>query len=349
MKLNSNFKNLCRNFNGINKLFNTSGYSFKSLNRAFNNKIYHSVMKIKFNFHHKYNFSTNNPKNEKNDSFSKNSKEENNKEEEDEDINYKSKRSIYILSATSVVILCIYYSIQMIQKQKKVEQVCRMGKVTYVGKAKIGAPWELTDYNGNTFGSYNLRGKYYLIYFGFTKCPDVCPASMSKLARVIKELKTSPESKYFDIEAVFVSCDPDRDSLEVIKRYCTLFDESIIGVTGKNGEDENLKKMLKDFKIHSSKIYMNEQEEKENYTLFKQNMERSVGKEDLSFYNNKAVPSISNNEGNYSLDHTIVTYLFGQNNNFLTYLSSSMSAGEMKEICLNEIMNDVSEVTRNNK
>eukprot|EP00340_Litonotus_pictus_P008403 CAMPEP_0170520964 /NCGR_PEP_ID=MMETSP0209-20121228/6295_1 /TAXON_ID=665100 ORGANISM="Litonotus pictus, Strain P1" /NCGR_SAMPLE_ID=MMETSP0209 /ASSEMBLY_ACC=CAM_ASM_000301 /LENGTH=262 /DNA_ID=CAMNT_0010807581 /DNA_START=244 /DNA_END=1032 /DNA_ORIENTATION=+ len=255
----------------------------------------------------------------------------------------------YVFSAASIVIVIVFYGVSFISEDKKVQQVQRTGKVTYVGKARIGDSWELTDYNGKPYGSKNLEGKYYLIYFGFTRCPDVCPMSMYKIANTVKYLKSCSESRFFDIEVIFVSCDPDRDSLDRIKNYCNIFDANIKGVTGNSNEDPNLKAMLKNFKIHSSKIYLSEEEEKKEQEVLK----GFIGDSKMSILseNDKREKTAIEAEGkgdqgrlenmNYSMDHTIVTYLFGQKNNFLTYLSSNMNADEMKQICLDEILSDL--------
>jgi protein SCO1/2 len=86
-----------------------------------------------------------------------------------------------------------------------------------VGKALIGGSFELIDTNGKTFTDQDLIGKYYLLYFGFTHCPDICPEELSKIAEVIELVKkTIPEAP---IVPVFVSCDPERDSPPIIKSY----------------------------------------------------------------------------------------------------------------------------------
>jgi protein SCO1/2 len=89
-----------------------------------------------------------------------------------------------------------------------------VGKATYTGKADIGGPWLLYDTKGNAVTHKNFQGKYYLIYFGFTMCPDVCPISLQKVAKAFRRIKKSKEYNYFDLEMVFVSIDPDRDSNE---------------------------------------------------------------------------------------------------------------------------------------
>ena len=104
-----------------------------------------------------------------------------------------------------------------------------------------------------------MEGKYYLIYFGFTFCPDVCPVSLTKMANALNIVKKSKEYKYFDIEALFVSVDPDRDSNERIEEYCKIFDPSLIGLTHKTNDNLELKELLKRFKIHVSKILLTDE------------------------------------------------------------------------------------------
>lgn len=85
----------------------------------------------------------------------------------------------------------------------------------------------------------------------------------------MNKVKASKEYAYFDLEGIFVSVDPDRDSLERIEEYCELFDPSIIGLTSKKNDSTELRDMLKKFKIHVSKIYLTDEEEKEDMETLK--------------------------------------------------------------------------------
>ena len=122
----------------------------------------------------------------------------------------------------------------------------------------------LYDTKGNPFSSKDLEGKYYLIYFGFTFCPDVCPVSLMKMSNALNKVKESKEYTYFDLEALFVSVDPDRDSNERIEEYCKIFHPDLKGLTHKSNNNEDLKNTLKKFKIHVSKILLTEEEEAED-------------------------------------------------------------------------------------
>jgi len=107
-------------------------------------------------------------------------------------------------------------------KKKSLEP--QKSTTTYKGKADIGGNWMLYDTKGDPVTHQDFQGKYYLIYFGFTFCPDVCPVSLMKMAKAVEKVRASKEYKYFDIESIFVSVDPDRDSSERITQYCKIFD-----------------------------------------------------------------------------------------------------------------------------
>jgi protein SCO1/2 len=101
----------------------------------------------------------------------------------------------------------------------------------------IGGDWTLTNADGLPFSSRNLTGSYYLIYFGYTNCPDICPSSLYYLSSVYRIIRNLPEGAYMKLKLVFVSVDPERDSPKVIKSYLTEFGKNIIGVTGTSEDD----------------------------------------------------------------------------------------------------------------
>ena len=80
-----------------------------------------------------------------------------------------------------------------------------------------------------------------------------------KMASAVKKVKESKEYNYFDLESIFVSVDPDRDSNERIEEYCKIFDPTMIGLTHKENNNPELKEILKKFKIHVSKILLTDE------------------------------------------------------------------------------------------
>ncbi len=93
----------------------------------------------------------------------------------------------------------------------------------------IGGTFELVDSQGKPVRDTDFRGHYFLVYFGYTFCPDVCPTSLNTIAEAFDRL--SPE-KLAHVEALFVSVDPDRDHGEVLDSYTENFHEKIKGATG---------------------------------------------------------------------------------------------------------------------
>ena len=93
-----------------------------------------------------------------------------------------------------------------------------MEKASVVGTPLIGGPFNLIDTEGLPFSDKDLLGKYYLLYFGFTHCPDICPEELGKISEIVGKVK---EIKGKDVPflPVFVTCDPERDTPSVIKSY----------------------------------------------------------------------------------------------------------------------------------
>ncbi len=96
---------------------------------------------------------------------------------------------------------------------------------------KIVQPFSLVDHRGEPFTLEQLKGRWSFLFFGYTNCPDVCPTILSMLDKVAGELGKEPMSNR-DVQFVFVSVDPVRDTPEVLARYVGNFNPDFIGVTG---------------------------------------------------------------------------------------------------------------------
>ncbi|KAG6201108.1 hypothetical protein E4U35_005932 [Claviceps purpurea] len=111
-----------------------------------------------------------------------------------------------------------------------------------VGKPKVGGPFELVDHNGQPFTSETMKGKYALVYFGFTRCPDICPEELDKMARMIDIVS---EKAPLPLQPVFVTCDPERDDPQALKSYLAEFHDKLIGLTGTYDQIKNMCKMYR--------------------------------------------------------------------------------------------------------
>lgn len=100
--------------------------------------------------------------------------------------------------------------------------------VRHSGKALIGGPFELTNHEGERVSEQNFRGKYMLVAFGYTYCPDICPAELQVIASALDDLGPKAEQ----IVPIFVTIDPKRDTVEQVGRYVANFGPRMVGLTG---------------------------------------------------------------------------------------------------------------------
>lgn len=111
----------------------------------------------------------------------------------------------------------------------------------------IGGSFAMVDQDGRAVTDETLRGRPYAIFFGFTRCPDICPTTLSRLARWRADL--GEDGERFDI--VFVSVDPEYDTRADIGNYLSLFDMPVTGLTG---TDEQVTQIADAFKIYHRKV-----------------------------------------------------------------------------------------------
>ena len=119
------------------------------------------------------------------------------------------------------------------------------GKVP-IGAAAVGGPFALTAQDGRTVTEKDVAGEPFLVFFGYTHCPDVCPATLTEMSSVFQEL--GPNAK---IKALFITVDPARDTPAVMKEYMSSFDPRIIGLTG---TPEQMKTVEHEYKAYSKQV-----------------------------------------------------------------------------------------------
>ena len=97
----------------------------------------------------------------------------------------------------------------------------------------------LTDHENRVFDLSRIRGKWSFLFFGFTHCPDICPTTLAVLARAHESIVKNTVGAE-DIQFVFISVDPNRDTASKLRQYVDYFDTSFLGVTGDNAQLGNL-------------------------------------------------------------------------------------------------------------
>src|ERR1700737_166299 len=94
--------------------------------------------------------------------------------------------------------------------------------------AAVGGPFRLIDANGQTVRDADLKGRPFLVFFGFTHCPDVCPTTLFEVSEILRTLGRDSDRT----RALFITVDPERDTPAVMKDYLSSFDPHLSGLTG---------------------------------------------------------------------------------------------------------------------
>src|SRR6266851_6232502 len=94
--------------------------------------------------------------------------------------------------------------------------------------AAIGGPFKLVDQNGQTLTDADLKGHPFLVFFGFTHCPDVCPTTLFDVSEILRALGPDADR----MRALFITVDPERDTPALMKDYLSSFDSHLAGLTG---------------------------------------------------------------------------------------------------------------------
>lgn len=162
-----------------------------------------------------------------------------------------------------------------------------------VGRASIGGPFELVGGDGALVSEEMLLGHWSLIYFGFTECPDICPAELSKVGEALGILEShgvrvSSKPGEADITPVFISVDPERDSPQRADEYAKCYHEQFVGLSG---SQEQVKKTAKAYRVY----YTKDDDEAEDYLV----------------------------------DHSIITYLMDEKGEFSEFYGKNVSSIEM--------------------
>ncbi|HSI40817.1 MAG TPA: SCO family protein [Xanthobacteraceae bacterium] len=115
------------------------------------------------------------------------------------------------------------------------------------GPSAVGGPFQLVDQDGRTVTDQDLRGSPFLVFFGFTHCPDICPTALSDLSQTLDALGPAADK----MNVLFVTVDPERDTAAVLKSYIGSFHPRIRGMTG---SPDQVAAMTKVYRAYSRKV-----------------------------------------------------------------------------------------------
>jgi protein SCO1 len=123
----------------------------------------------------------------------------------------------------------------------------RFAKTGAARTVAIGGPFNLTDQNGQPFSDKDLKGKPFLVFFGYTHCPDTCPTTLFEISELLRSLGPQADKT----AALFITVDPERDTPEAMRGYLASFDSHIRGLTG---DDAAIGAVAKAYRAYYKKV-----------------------------------------------------------------------------------------------
>jgi protein SCO1/2 len=114
-----------------------------------------------------------------------------------------------------------------------------------VAASAIGGPFMLQTGDGKPFSDAELRGEPFLVFFGYTHCPDVCPTTLSQISEILRAL--GPDAK---IRVLFITVDPERDTPQLMADYAGSFDSRIVGLSGDRAAVD---KVMRAYRVYARK------------------------------------------------------------------------------------------------
>lgn len=113
--------------------------------------------------------------------------------------------------------------------------------------AAVGGPFRLEDENGKPVTDADMKGHPFLVFFGFTRCPDICPTTLFEMSQMMKALGSDADRA----GAVFITVDPEHDTPKVLKDYLSNFDPHLRGLTGGQAA---IDAALKEYRVYAKKV-----------------------------------------------------------------------------------------------
>lgn len=136
--------------------------------------------------------------------------------------------------------------------------------------SSVGGPFTLTNQDGKPVSDTDLRGAPFLVFFGFTHCPDICPTKLFEISEALAAAGPKGEK----LRALFVTVDPERDTVPVVKSYLSSFDPRIIGLTG---ERPAIDAMIRTYRAYAKRVPLKDGDYTMDHTALVYLMDKSGG------------------------------------------------------------------------
>ncbi|KAK3593255.1 hypothetical protein CHS0354_012345 [Potamilus streckersoni] len=191
----------------------------------------------------------------------------------------------YFIAVGSVIVIAFRWKRKSLER--KHNEAWEGLKEKSVGRPSIGGTFSLIDHEGKPRSSSDFHGQWILLYFGFTHCPDICPDELEKMIDVVDKIDSM--MKLPKLTPVFITIDPERDTVAVVKEYIKEFSPKLVGLTGTIKQVEEASRAYR--------IYF------------------SPGPKDA--------------DNDYIVDHSIIMYLVNPDGNFVEYYGQNATATDM--------------------
>lgn len=176
------------------------------------------------------------------------------------------KKRLIRTAILSLIALCVgagtaYYQVKFQSARVISKSADGTAEPPPVAGLAIGGPFSLTDHTGRAVTEKTWDGQHKLIYFGFTYCPAICPTELQKISRVIKAMEKKKPELAKTIQPLFITIDPERDTVPIMKDYVSLFHPRLIGLTGTKPQT--------DFITNAYKVFARKAvtEDQQDYTM----------------------------------------------------------------------------------
>lgn len=154
----------------------------------------------------------------------------------------------------------------------------------------IGGPFTLQDADGKAVTAADLKGRYSLVFFGFTHCPDICPLALQTITRALDEAGPAADR----VQPVFITVDPERDTPEAMKAYAANFHPRLLALTGSPAQVEEVSRA---YKVYAAKAPLKDADGKDT--------------------------------GDYTVTHTGFIYLMGPDGKYLSHFGKDATSADI--------------------
>jgi cytochrome oxidase Cu insertion factor (SCO1/SenC/PrrC family) len=170
-------------------------------------------------------------------------------------------------------------------------------------RGPIGGPFALIDHTGKPRTDADFRGKLLVVYFGYTYCPDICPGDLLAISQALDRLGAAAQ----DVQPIFITVDPERDTVEHLADYVSAFHQSLVGLTG---APDAIRKVATAYKAYYAKVESADRRDADR---------RDADHKDAD-------------HEDYVVDHTAFIYLVGKDGQYLGFLPPSTTPERLGEV-----------------